>query len=156
MTADTLAQLASTHGLPGVLARVGAASRGSGQPPGKSAWTVAVPSAKDPAQPAAALQLFNRASAVAGGLEEAVTIGERRFAPIIDVRTGWPVSNGVVQVTVTAPSAIQAGVLATAAFILGLPAGIDFIQSFPACEGSIVTTATRGNTRGFLEGLSSS
>ena len=150
LAADTVAQLASAHGIPGILAQVGPATRSAGQPPGKSAWALALESFKA-GEDEIAFELFNRSVAVAGGMDHAVTVGDRRFAPIIDLKTGWPVSGSVIQVVVLAPSAIQASVIANAAFIQGLPGGIDFIQSFPGCEGMIATTSTRGTTRGYRE-----
>jgi len=51
---------------------------------------------------------------------------------------------------VVAGTCLQAGVLSTTAFVLGVPAGLDFIQSCPCCEGLLLTGQTRAQTRGFF------
>ena len=44
----------------------------------------------------------------------------------------------------------MAGALSTASFILGIPKGIDFIQSFPGAEGLITSAQSRAQTRAFF------
>ena len=150
MAADTIAQLAGGHAIPGALVEVGPACRSVGQPPGKSAWSIKLEDPKEVGK-TSLLELFNRAAFISGRDDQALVVGDRAFPAIIDPKTGWPVANGTLRTAVLAPNAIQAGIVATTAFILGLPAGIDFIQSFPNCEGTIITAATRGQTRGYLE-----
>ncbi|MGY8719289.1 MAG: FAD:protein FMN transferase, partial [Verrucomicrobiia bacterium] len=73
-----------------------------------------------------------------------------RYGHIIDPRSGRPTTNGLQQVTVVAPSCIQAGMLATAAFVMGPENGLDFIQSTPGAEGCMVSTGAKHQTRGFF------
>ena len=47
------------------------------------------------------------------------------------------------------------GVLATTAFVLGVPKGLEFIQSFPGAEGLLVTERARAQTRGFFQYVAS-
>jgi thiamine biosynthesis lipoprotein len=49
-----------------------------------------------------------------------------------------------------AGTCLQAGVLSTTAFVLGIPRGVEFIQSFPGAEGLLVGEQTRAQTRGFF------
>jgi thiamine biosynthesis lipoprotein len=60
------------------------------------------------------------------------------------------VAHGALQATVVASSCLQAGALSTTAFILGVPKGVDFIQSFPGAEGLLITGHARAQTRGFF------
>ena len=55
-----------------------------------------------------------------------------------------------MQATVVAGTCLQAGVLSTTAFVFGVPAGVEFIQSCPGCEGLILTDKARAQTRGFF------
>ena len=48
---------------------------------------------------------------------------------VIDALTGEPVNNGILSVTVLAPSALEADILATSAMILGLEQGTALIES---------------------------
>ena len=68
----------------------------------------------------------------------------------MDPRTGRPVAHGARQVTVVAPSCVQAGVLSTTAFIMPPAEGIRFIQESMGAEGCILTADSRHQTRGFF------
>ena len=57
---------------------------------------------------------------------------------------------GARQVTVIAPTCLQAGVLSTTAFILDPAEGIRFIQESMGTEGCIITAHGRHQTRGFF------
>ena len=83
------------------------------------------------------------------------TIEGKRFGHIIDARSGRPVANGCVQSTVVAANCLQAGVLSTTAFVLGVPRGIEFIQQCPGVEGLLVTDRVRAQTRGFFNYVAS-
>ncbi|MDB6115122.1 MAG: ApbE family lipoprotein, partial [Lacunisphaera sp.] len=61
-----------------------------------------------------------------------------------------PVDNGCTQATVLAGSCLQAGVLSTTAFVLGLTEGLNFIRSFPGAEGIMVSDTRRAQTPGFF------
>jgi thiamine biosynthesis lipoprotein len=78
-----------------------------------------------------------------------VIINGVRYGHIVDPRSGRPVANGCLQVTIIAPSCLQAGVLSTAAFVLGVTAGLELIQAQPGAEGQLITETTRAQTRGF-------
>lgn len=75
------------------------------------------------------------AVATSGNYERFVTIQGRRYAHIIDPRTGVPVT-GMAGVTVVAPSATLADGLSTTLFILGPEEGYAFLkkQNYPDVE----------------------
>ncbi len=54
-----------------------------------------------------------------GNYERYVTIGERSYSHIIDPRTGRPVDNGLVAVTVIGGEGVDADALATALMVMG-------------------------------------
>jgi thiamine biosynthesis lipoprotein len=65
------------------------------------------------------LQL-NEASVVTSGIyERFFTENGKRYHHILDTRTGFPVENGLLAVTITAPSSMDADALSTAVFALG-------------------------------------
>jgi thiamine biosynthesis lipoprotein len=146
---DAVAQLGVEHGLTSLLVDFGHDIRAVGQPPGRPAWHVGL---EDPATPGTArgsVAAVNLGIASSGDYHRGVTIDGRRYGHIIDPRTGWPVANGCVQVTVIAPSCVQAGLLSTSAFVLGPEAGLRLIGETYGTEGRILTQRARHQSRGF-------
>lgn len=147
---DAVAEIARQHGAHDALVDFGHDIRGLGQPPGRPAWHVGL---EDPAAPGAAKGSValsgDRGIASSGDYLRGFTRDGRRYGHIVDPRTGWPVDNGVRQVTVLAENCFLAGVLSTTAFVLGPRAGLEFIQGFPRAEGLLVTLNSTAQTRGF-------
>lgn len=147
---DMVAQIAIDRGISSALIDFGHDLRAIGTPPGRIAWHIGLEDPQKPGQAAGSIGLVNRGVASSGDYIRCFRVGEKRYGHIIDPRTGSPVANGCAQATVIAPSCLQAGVLSTTAFVLGLPQGIEFIQSCPGAEGLVVTDRARAQTRGFF------
>lgn len=148
---DVVAQIAVDHGIAHVLVDFGHDIRVLGNPPGRPAWHIGLENPQKPGDVSGSVGLTgNRGIASSGDYLRRVTFGGRRYGHIIDPRTGWPVANGCLQATGIAGTCLHAGVLSTTAFVLGVPKGIEFIQSFPGAEGLIVTENARAQTRGFF------
>ncbi len=74
------------------------------------------------------ISLSNGAAvATSGNYERFVEIGGKRFAHIIDPRTGMPVQ-GMAQVTVIADTAVDADALSTVLFVMGVKSGIGILE----------------------------
>jgi thiamine biosynthesis lipoprotein len=148
---DIVAQIARDHGIQAALVDFGHDLRAVGLPPGRPAWHIGL---EDPQQPGAhrgSIALTKgEGVASSGDYQRAVVIDGCRYGHIIDPRSGRPVANGCRQATVVAPSCLLAGVLSTTAFVLGVPAGIQFVQSFPGAEALLVSDSARAQTRGFF------
>jgi len=54
-----------------------------------------------------------------------------RYHHIMDVRTGFPVDNGLVSVSIVGKSSIDADALSTSLFILGIEKGMELLKQFP-------------------------
>ena len=98
--------------------------------------------------------LQNRAFATSGDYRNFVEIGGRRYAHVIDPRTGYPVDNGVVSVSVTADTCALADGLATALMVMGAPQAIALIDGLDSVEDLVITRDEQGNlqdhpSRGF-------
>ena len=149
---DIVAQIAVGCGVANVLVDFGHDLRILGAPPGRPAWHIGL---EDPARPGASWAsvalVGNKGVASSGDYLRGFTLGGRRYGHIIDPRSGQPVANGCTQATVIAGTCLHAGVLSTTAFVLGVPRGIEFIQSFPSAEGMVLTEKTRSQTRGFFQ-----
>jgi thiamine biosynthesis lipoprotein len=64
------------------------------------------------------LELENQAVATSGDYEQFFTLNGKRYSHIIDPKTGHPVDNGIVSVTVVADTATVADAMSTAIFVL--------------------------------------
>lgn len=69
------------------------------------------------------------AVATSGNYERFVEINHKRYAHIIDPRTGHPVE-GTASVTVIAPTAEKADILSTTLFVLGQKDGMRFLEKY--------------------------
>ena len=148
---DAVAAIGHAHGVTQLLVDFGHDIRALGTPPARPAWHIGLEDPTWPGQYRGSIGVQNRGVASSGDYLRGFTIGERRYGHIIDPRTGWPVANGTVQVTVVAPTCLQAGILSTAAFILGPEQGLRLIQDTFGAEGLIVTQRARHQSRGFFQ-----
>jgi thiamine biosynthesis lipoprotein len=99
-----------------------------GHPPGREGWRVAV---QDPSNRAAALRfvlLRDNALSTSGSSQKFVELDGRRYAHLIDPRTGEP-GEGVCQVTVIAPTATDSDALAKPAYLLPRDALVELLAA---------------------------
>jgi FAD:protein FMN transferase len=147
---DRVVQIARRHGLQQVLVDFGRDLFALGAAPGKPAWHVGL---EDPAQPGTAcwgsIAARDCGVACSGDYVRGFTVNGKRYGHIIDPRTGWPVANGVRQVTVIASSCVQAGILSTTVCILGPTAGLRMVGEMMGVEAIVLTEQARHQTKGF-------
>jgi thiamine biosynthesis lipoprotein len=146
---DQMMNLAHEHGLNDVMIDIGQDLRVSGRPPGKDAWYIGLEEPDEPGKCWAAVGLTNHAVATSGDYFRSCTRDGRRYGHILDPRTGQPVSNGCQAVSVIASNCVLAGVLSTAAFVLGPAKGLELIRSHEGVEACITTETGRHQTRRF-------
>lgn len=77
------------------------------------------------------------AIATSGNYERFVDIEGKRYAHIIDPRTGYPVQ-GMAGVTVLSKTAVEADALSTAFFVLGIKASANILKTFPDSQVLLV------------------
>ena len=147
---DIAAQLARKHGITNALVDFGHDLFALGAAPGKPGWHIGL---EDPARAGEACwsSIAARDCGVAssGDYVRGFTINGKRYGHIVDPRTGWPVANGCKQVNVIAKACVQAGVLATAVFILGPESGLRLVQDLMGAEACALTDRERHQTKGF-------
>jgi FAD:protein FMN transferase len=78
--------------------------------------------------------------ATSGDYERSFEVDGVRFHHILDATTGRP-SRGIASATVVAPTAFEAGQLATAAFLMGPDKGLRLLESSASVEGALITEA---------------
>jgi len=86
------------------------------------------------------LPINNQSVVTSGDYEKYVEFNGKRYAHIINPRTGYP-TTGIKSVTIFASKAELADALATSVFVMGLDNGLDFINQIKGIEAIIVDDA---------------
>lgn len=137
------------RGIANILVDFGQDVRVHGNPPGKPAWHIGLQDPQDLRRCWTGVAVTNSAVASSGDGARHFMRDGRRYGHILDPRTGYPVHNGVLGVSVIAPHCTFAGILSTAAFVLGLKEGLQMIGLCPGVEGCIITETARNQTSKF-------
>jgi thiamine biosynthesis lipoprotein len=145
--------MAVQHGVENVLIDFGQDIRVHGKPPGRPAWHVGLENPKNPGSCWGGVAVTNHAVASSGDYLRHFVQGGRRYGHILDPRTGYPVNNGCLAVSVVAPTCTVAGILTTSAFILGAQEGYQLINGYHGASGAIITEQTTIITPRFNEYL---
>ena len=128
---DAVAAVIRQAGYLDFLAEIGGEVVASGVRKDKRPWVVGI---SRPVPGAAvdavhrALSLSNAAMATSGDYRIFMQIDDRYYSHILDPRSGWPVSNGVVSATVVAANCTVADGLATALMVMGPKPGVALIN----------------------------
>lgn len=137
---DQVVLLARQSGFGSVLVDFGADVRVSGPPPDqRPAWHIGLENPAKPGTCWCGVAVIDAAVATSGDYIRKFELNGRRFGHIVDPRTGRPVATAARAVSVIAPSCTQAGMLSTAAFVLGPAEGLKLIESTPGAAGAITT-----------------
>ncbi|MBL7130538.1 MAG: FAD:protein FMN transferase [Candidatus Omnitrophica bacterium] len=86
------------------------------------------------------LELKDLAIATSGDYEQYMEIGGKRYSHIINPKTGYPVENDIVSVTVVAKDAVTADAVATCIFLLGKEKGMKVFENYEGVERIIIIT----------------
>ncbi len=100
--------------------------------------TIKIADPKDNTKVLGHLQLDNQAIVTSGDYEKFVVFEGKRYAHIIDPRTGYP-TIGIKSVTILSPDAELCDALATSVFVMGKEEGLALINKLNGIEGLIVT-----------------
>jgi len=146
---DRVLTLALQRGIQNVLVDFGQDVRVHGEPPEKGAWHVGLDDPNNPGHCWVGVAVNNHAVATSGDYLRHFKKDGRRYGHIIDPRTGYPVNNGMLSVSVIAPHCTFAGIVSTAAFVLGSKEGLELMSLCPGVEGALITDSTRLHTKGF-------
>lgn len=101
-------------------------------------WTIKIADPKDKNKVLGILETNDLAVVTSGDYEKFVIFEGKRYAHIIDPRTGYP-TTGIKSVTVICPDAEVADALATSVFVLGKEEGLNLINRLKSVECLIVT-----------------
>jgi thiamine biosynthesis lipoprotein len=91
------------------------------------------------------VHLRDRAFATSGNYRIFFEVNGIRYSHVIDPKSGYPVSNGVVSVSIIADTCTFADGLSTAIMVLGHERGLNLINRLNHVEGLIVVEGPGGN-----------
>jgi FAD:protein FMN transferase len=149
---DRVAQMLAEAGVSGALVDFGADVRVVGLPAdGRPGWHIGLDDPKQPGRCWRGLGLREGAVATSGDYIRRFEVNGRRYGHILDIRTGQPVDNGCRAVSVLAPTCTIAGMLSTAAFVLGPEEGMSLLEAQKDVAAAMITDRGTITTRRFDE-----
>ncbi len=139
--ADRVAELLKARGVESALVNLLGDVRTVGRRGDGNPWVIGVQHPRDRSR----FRFILRAKedcgiATSGDYERGFEIDGVRYHHILDATTGYP-ARGIASATVVAPTAFEAGRLATAAFLLGPEQGLQLLESARSVEGALITEA---------------
>lgn len=133
--AEAMLKVVRDAGCPRALVAAGGDIVAGDCPPDSDGWNVDIAPIGDQAAPK--LRLKNMAVSTSGDAEQFVEIGGKRYAHIVDPKTGLGLTDHF-SVTVIAPSGTISDAMATAVSVLGPEKGLKLVQSEKGASVRIV------------------
>ncbi|UCD31772.1 MAG: FAD:protein FMN transferase [Desulfobacterales bacterium] len=138
---DQMATIIQKYGIQNFLVEIGGDGYASGLRNDGKPWKIGInqPHPDAPAdQVYKVLTLQNKAFATSGDYRNFFERNGKRFSHILDPRNGFPVSNGVVSVSILADTCTFADGLATAVMVLGPEEGLALVNRIDNTECLII------------------
>jgi thiamine biosynthesis lipoprotein len=155
---DQVSALVAADGFKNYLVEIGGEIYAAGRRPDGKYWRVGI---NRPQKDAAFNEVYktvaikDQAFATSGDYRNFFEIGGVRYSHVIDPRSGYPVSNGVVSVSVMAANCTLADGLATAIMVMGVEKGLQLVNRLHNVECLVVVETSTGRlVDHFSKGLS--
>jgi len=145
---DQVSDLIREEGFQNFLVEIGGEIFASGYRKDDKLWRIGINRPKTDAAIDDVYQvvnLDNKAFATSGDYRNFFVVDGIRYSHIIDPRTGYPVSNGVVSTTIIAETCTFADGLATAIMVMGADRGLGLINRLERSEGLIIVEKQDGS-----------
>ena len=111
-----------------------------GTKPGGSSWSIGI---RNPIigenDVVCSVNVQNTSVVTSGVYERYFEENGKMYHHLLDPKTGYPVDNGLLSVTIVDVSSTRADALSTACFVLGLENGYALIESLPESEAIFIT-----------------
>ena len=120
--ADRAAALCRAHGAAHGLVDLGGDLAAVGPHPDGSPWRIGIRHPREAGATLASVSIARGGLASSGDYERCLVVDGRRYAHVLDPRTGWPVE-GLAAVSVAAEHCLVAGTASTVAMLLGRAGG---------------------------------
>jgi len=144
---DQVSALVAANGFKNYLVEIGGEIYAAGRRPDGKYWRVGI---NRPQKDAAFNEVYktvaikDQAFATSGDYRNFFEIGGVRYSHVIDPRSGYPVSNGVVSVSVIAENCTLADGLATAIMVMGAEKGLQLVNRLEKVECLVVVETSDG------------
>ena len=145
---DQVAQVIHRSGFDNYLVEIGGEIFASGQRADGKLWRIGI---NRPRKDAAfndvykIVDLNNQGFATSGDYRNFFEVDGIRYSHVIDPRTGYPVSNGIVSVSIIADNCTLADGLATAVMVMGAEKGLDLINRLEGVDALIIMENPNGS-----------
>jgi thiamine biosynthesis lipoprotein len=93
----------------------------------------------------AIIKIKNRSVATSGNYRKFYVENGIKYSHTIDPKTGYPVKNQMLSITILANDCTTADGLATACMVMGKEKAIDFIKSHKELDGYLIYSDDKGN-----------
>jgi FAD:protein FMN transferase len=144
---DQVAELVRREGFTDFVVEIGGEVRAGGARRDGRPWRVGINRPRASAQPDELYRvvlLHDEAFATSGDYRNYFVRDGVRYSHVLDPRTGRPVTNRVVSVSIRAPDCTLADGLATAVMVMGAEAGIALVERLDEVEGLVVVETPGG------------
>lgn len=128
--ADSLAEIARSCGIQHGLINMGGDIRIIGPQPDGSPWLIGIVHPTVPDAAIATINVDSGALTTSGSYERFFEVEGKKYSHLINPKTGWPV-DGLLSVSIAAPLAVVAGIIASIASLNNEQDGIAFLDE---CE----------------------
>ena len=123
-----------------------------GKKPDGSDWNIAVQDPNDTGSYLGYLTVGETAVITSGSYQRFFTEGGQKYHHILSPKTGRPVNNGLLSVTIVCEDGTLADCLSTAMFVLGPQAALNYWRTYGGFEMIMVTSDNRIIcTKGLIE-----
>jgi len=149
---DEVAALLRNLGFKNYLVEIGGEIFAAGHRQESTSWRIGINRPRvDAAFDAvyAVVALGNQGFATSGDYRNFFEVDGIRYSHVIDPRTGFPVSNGVVSVSIISANCTMADGIATAVLVMGVKKGLEMIDRLDGVEGLIVVEQNNGKLADF-------
>jgi len=144
---DEVAALLRNLGYKDYLVEIGGEIFAAGQRQDNTRWRIGINRPRADAAFDAVykvVELRNQGFATSGDYRNFFEVDGVRYSHVIDPRTGFPVSNGVVSASIITGDCTMADGLATAVLVMGVQKGLELIDRLDGVEGLIVVEQKNG------------
>jgi len=153
---DQVAMLIRTDGIENFLVEIGGEVFASGLRKDGKQWRIGINRPQKDApydQVFKVLTLQDKAFATSGDYRNYFEIDGKRFSHILDPNNGYPITNGVVSVSIMSDTCTFADGLATAVMVLGPEKGLNLVNSLDNTECLIVVQKNGALTDYYSKGF---
>ncbi|MDO9465229.1 MAG: FAD:protein FMN transferase [bacterium] len=136
---DMAMDLIKNYDIKGALIDTGGDIRAIGKREDGKLWKIGIKHPRERNRIIGLIDLDTNAIATSGDYERFFMLNGKRYSHIIDPRTGCPVDNQIVSVSVLSSDCLTCDSLATAVTVLGEEKGIELIEKLKGVEALIIT-----------------